>query len=471
MQSLTPRLVLAAMLALPMAAQAAEPTPQQQAFRSIYQELVEIDTTDSVGDTAKAAEAMAARLRAGGIPAADVRVFATAPRKGNVVARLRGTGARKPILLLAHLDVVEAKREDWNFDPFKLREADGTFGGRGVIDNKAMAAIFVANLIEYMKEGFRPERDIIVALTTDEELSDSPHNGVRFLLENHRDLIDAEFALNEGGGAALRNGQPFRIGIQLAEKIYQTFVLEVTDPGGHSASGRRDNAIYRLAAALQRLSQFDFPPRLNAVTRGYFERLAKIETGATVDAIKALLAGSTDAATLAPLTNRPDYNAQMRTTCVPTVLAAGDADNALPQNARATINCRIMPDEPVAEVESALKRVIADEQVALTRKGVAVLSSPSSINPEVLQTVARLTAQMWPGVTLNTTMSAGYTDNRWLRNAGIPAYGTSGLFSDPGRNGVHGRNEHVGVRELYDSKEFLYRLVKQLAAPGQPNPK
>jgi acetylornithine deacetylase/succinyl-diaminopimelate desuccinylase-like protein len=387
------------------------------------------------------------------------------------VARLRGTGARKPILLLAHLDVVEAKREDWNFDPFRLREADGTFGGRGVIDDKAMAAIFVANLIEFAKEGFRPERDIIVALTTDEELSDSPHNGVRFLLENHRDLIDAEFALNEGGGAALRNGQPFRIGLQLAEKVYQTFVLEVTDPGGHSASGRRDNAIYRLADALWRLSQFDFPPRLNAVTRGYFERLANIETGATVEAIKALLAGSTDANVLAPLTTRPDYNAQMRTTCVPTMLAAGDADNALPQNARVTVNCRILPDEPVAEVESTIKRVIADEQVALTRKGVAVLSSPSSINPEVLQTVARLTAEMWPGVALNTTMSAGYTDNRWLRNAGIPAYGTSGLFSDPGRNGVHGRNEHAGVKEVYDSKEFLYRLVKQLAAPGQPNQK
>jgi acetylornithine deacetylase/succinyl-diaminopimelate desuccinylase-like protein len=467
MRSLTSKLLLTTLLALPPASHAAELTPQQQAFRAIYQELVEIDTTDSVGDTAKAAEAMAARLRAGGIPENDVQVFATAPRKGNVVARLRGTGARKPILLLAHLDVVEAKREDWNFDPFKLREADGTFGGRGVIDDKAIAAIFVANLIEFAKEGFRPERDIIVALTTDEELSDSPHNGVRFLLEHYRDLIDAEFAINEGGGAALRNGQPFRIGLQLAEKIYQTFVLEVADPGGHSASGRRDNAIYRLADALQRLSRFDFPPRLNAVTRGYFERLAKVETGGTAEAIKALLAGNTEADVLAPLTNRPDYNAQMRTTCVPTVLAAGDADNALPQNARVTVNCRILPDEPAAEVEATLKRVINDEQVTLTRKGVAVLSSPSSINPEVLQTVARLTAEMWPGVTLNTTMSAGYTDNRWLRNAGIPAYGTSGLFSDPGRNGVHGRNEHVGVKELYDSKEFLYRLVKQLAAPGR----
>jgi acetylornithine deacetylase/succinyl-diaminopimelate desuccinylase-like protein len=465
MRYLKSKLAFGLALALPLAAHAAELTPRQQAFRAIYQELVEINTTDSVGDTLRAAEAMAARLKAGGIPAADVQVISTAPRKGNVVARLRGTGARKPILLLAHLDVVEADRADWDFDPFTLQEQEGQFRGRGVIDDKAMAAMFVANLIEYAKEGLRPERDIILALTTDEELSDSPHNGVRFLLQQHRDLIDAEFAINEGGGGALRNGQPFRVGLQLAEKTYQTFVLEVTDPGGHSASGRRDNAIYRLADALRRLSQFDFPPRLNAVTRGYFERLAKIETPATAEAITALLAGSTDAAVLAPLTNRPDTNAQMRTTCVPTVLAAGDADNALPQVARATVNCRIMPDEPVADVEATLKRVIADEQVTLTRKGVAVLSSPSSINPEVLQTVARLTAEMWPGVTLNTTMSAGYTDNRWLRNAGIPAYGASGLFSDPGKNGVHGRNERVGVKEVYDSKEFLYRLVKQLAAP------
>src|SRR5215207_8367253 len=234
MRSLTLNLLLAATLALPAATHAAELTPQQQAFRAIYQELVEINTTDSVGDTAKAAEAMAARLKAGGIPAADVQVFATAPRKGNVVARLRGTGARKPILLLAHLDVVKAKRADWDSDPFKLQEVDGQFRGRGVIDDKAMAAIFVANLIEYSKEGFRPERDIIVALTTDEELSDSPHNGVRFLLQHHRDLIDAEFALNEGGGGALRNGRPFRLAVQLAEKVYQTYQLEVTDRGGHS---------------------------------------------------------------------------------------------------------------------------------------------------------------------------------------------------------------------------------------------
>src|SRR5215470_4563484 len=326
-------------------AQAAEPAADR--FVDIYRELGEINSTDSVGDTVRAAEAMAPRLRGGGFPAGDIQVLSSGPRKGNLVARLRGSGARRPLLLLAHLDVVEARREDWDFDPFRLQEIDGYYRGRGVIDDKAMAAIFVANMIRYVEEGYRGERDVILALTADEELSDSPHNGVRWLLQHHRDLIDAELAINEGGGGALRNGRPFRLAVQLAEKVYQTYLLEVTDRGGHSASPRRDNPIYRLADALQRLAQFDFPPRLNAVTRGNFERLAAAETPVIADAIKALLAGSTDAQVLAPLTARPDYNAQMRTTCVATLLEAGHAENALPQTARATVNCRVMPDESI----------------------------------------------------------------------------------------------------------------------------
>ena len=285
-------LVLGALALAASGVQAADPRPpDQQLFLDIFRELVEIDTTDSAGDTVRAAQAMAARLRDGGVPAPDVRVVSSGPRKGNLVARLRGSGARRPLLLLAHLDVVEARREDWDSDPFKLIEVDGHFRGRGVIDDKAMAAIFVANLIRYVGEGYRPERDIILALTTDEELSDSPHNGVRWLLQHHRDLIDAELAINEGGGGALRNGRPFRLAVQLAEKVYQTYLLEVIDRGGHSAAPRRDNPIYRLADALQRLAQFDFPPRLNAVTRGNFERLAATETPEIAEAIKALLAG------------------------------------------------------------------------------------------------------------------------------------------------------------------------------------
>ena len=442
--------------------------PDAQLFRQIYRELVEINTTESAGDTVRAAEAMAARLRAGGLPAADIRVLSSGPRKGNLVARLRGTGALRPLLLIAHIDVVEAKAEDWDFDPFRLQEVDGYFRGRGTIDDKAMASIFVANVIRYVAEGFRPDRDIILALTTDEELSDSPHDGARWLLEHHRDLIDAELAINEGGGGALKDGRPARMSVQLAEKVYQSFRLEVKDPGGHSSLPRRDNPIYRLAQGLGRLAKYDFPVRLNAVTRAYFEKAAATEDRDVAAAIGSLLAGSSDPQALAPLSERAPYNAQIRTTCVATLLEAGHAENALPQTARATANCRIMPDEPVADVERTLLRVIDDPKIAVIPIGQAVLSPPSPLNPELMTAVERLTAQMWPGVPVIPTMSAGYTDSRWLRNAGIPAYGVSGLFSDPGRNGVHGLNEQIGVKELYAGKEFLYRLVKTLAVKRPP---
>ena len=441
-------------------------SPKLEAFRAIYKELVEINTTDSVGDTVKAAEAMAARLRAGGFAAEDVKVLSSGPRKGNLVARLRGTGGKKPILLMAHIDVVEAKREDWAFDPFKLQEVDGFFRGRGTADDKAMAASFVANLIEYRKEGFRPERDIILALTADEELSDSPHDGARWLLQNHRALIDAEFAINEGGGGTLRDGKPVRNSIQLAEKIYQTYRLEVTDPGGHSASGRRDNAIYRLADGLARLSRFDFPANLNDVTRGYFERVAPTEEGEVAGAIAGLLSGLVEPASVQQLTDRPAYNAQIRTTCVATQLEAGHAENALPQTARATVNCRVLPNENVSDVEKTLNKVVNDPKIRITAIGKPVVSPPSPLNPQVMGAVELISNEMWPGVPVIPTMSGGYTDSRWLRNAGIPAYGVSGLFSDPGKSGVHGLNEQVGVKQLYDSKEFLYRLVKRLA--GKP---
>jgi len=439
--------------------------PDQQQFLDIYRELIGLNTTESIGDSWRAAEAMAARLRAAGFPERDMRVLSSGPRKGNLVARLRGSGARRPLLLLAHLDVVEARREDWETEPFQLTEIDGQFRGRGVIDDKAMAAIFVANMARYVREGLKPDRDIILALTADEEQSDSPHNGVRWLLTNHRDLIDAEIAINEGGGGALRNGRPFRMAVQLAEKVYQTYQLEVVDPGGHSASPRRENAIYRLAAALGRLAELEFPPRLNPVTRALFERMAASESAPVADAIRALLAGRTDAAALAALAARPDYNAQMRTTCVATMLEAGHAENALPQSARAIVNCRILPEESVAEVTRTLTAAIADEKVRITTKGLAVESPPSVPHPEVMQAVTQLSTQMWPGIPLNAAMSAGYTDNRWLRNAGISAYGVSGLFSDPANNGVHGRNERVDVKAVMDSKEFLYKLVKLLATP------
>ncbi len=464
MEALKACLASAALVLALAAAQAAELTPAQQAFRQIYQALIEINTTESGGDTTKAAEAMAARLRAAGL--ADVQVLSSGPRKGNLVARLRGTGARRPILLIAHIDVVEARREDWDSDPFKLEEVNGEFRARGSVDDKAMAAAFVANLIEYAKEGFRPDRDIILALTADEELSDSPHDGANWLLQNHRPLIDAELALNEGGGGSLRDGQPARLSVQLAEKVYQSYRMEVTDPGGHSAVPRPDNAIYRLAQALARLAQFQFPVSLNAVTRAYFERVAVSERPDVAAAIATLLAGNTDDPALAVLTRSPTNNALLRTTCVATMLSAGEAENALPQTARATVNCRLMPGQPAREVELALNRAIDDPKVAVTPIGRAVESPPSPINPEVMRAVERISGEMWPGVPVIPTMSGGYTDSRWLRNAGIPAYGVSGLFTDAA-SGVHGRNEHVGVQQVYDCKEFLYRLVKALAGGGQ----
>jgi acetylornithine deacetylase/succinyl-diaminopimelate desuccinylase-like protein len=327
--------------------------------------------------------------------------------------------------------------------------------------------VFVANLIQYKQEGFRPDRDIILALTADEELSDSPNDGVHWLLQNKPDLINAELAINEGGGGAIQDGHPARLFIQLAEKVYQSYRLEVTDPGGHSAAPRRDNPIYRLAAALTRLGQFDFPVSLNAVTRAYFEQVAATENPDIAGAITALLSGRTDATSLAPLLANPGYNAQLHTTCVATMLDAGHAENALPQTARATINCRLMPGAPVGEVGQTLVRLIDDPKVAVIPIGRAVESPPSPLSPEVMQAVERVSKAMWPDVPIIPVMGGGYTDSRWLRNAGIPAYGVSGLFSDGARSGVHGRNEHVGVRELYASKEFLYRLVKELGVRNQ----
>ena len=450
------------LLQIAMARATDELTPKQKQFRDIYKELIEINTTDSVGDTKKAAEAMAARLKAGGIPAADIRVFSTAPRKGNVVARLRGSSAKKPLLLLAHMDVVEAKREDWDFDPFKLQEVDGFFRARGAIDDKSMAAIFVANLIELKKEEFKPNRDIILALTTDEEMSDSPNNGVRYLLANHRDLIDAEFAINEGGSGSFNNGEPERMSLQLAEKVYQTFKLEAKDSGGHSAAPKQENAIYRLAAALQHLQAYSFPLRLNDITRHWFEKAIESQEQPVADAIRAVLAENTQGKIPAPLQAMPGMNSMLHTTCVATMIEGGHAENALPQTARATVNCRIMPEETIDNVQQRLTQVIDDPKIMITPVGKAVLSPPSPPNLEIINAVTQIMNEMWPGVPLIPSMSGGYTDGRWLRNVGIPTYGISGLFS-VSNSGVHGLNEQVGVKELYESKEFLYRLIKVLA--------
>ena len=446
------------------AAAAAPLTAHQELARDIYRELIEINTVTATGDTARAADAMAARLRAGGLPAADVQVFKPAPRKGNLVARLRGTGARKPILLMAHLDVVEARREDWSFDPFKLTEQDGFFYGRGTTDVKDMAAGFVASLIRLKQEGFRPDRDIILVLETDEETGAG--NGIDWLLKNHRDLLDAEYALNEGGGLGLKDGRPFEMDFQTCEKVYQSYWLEVRNPGGHSSRPTKDNAIYRLAAGLTRLAQFDFPVQLNETSRTYFERVAAVETGQMALDMKAVTAPEPDAGAVARLSAIPRYNAQLRTTCVATRVEAGHADNALPQTARAMVNCRVLPGESVDAVRETIVRVLADEKISVTPAGNATPSAPSPLNPEVLHAMEKLTGEFWLGTPVIPRMLTGATDGLFLRNAGIPTYGVDGFGTDMFDNRAHGKDERMPVKSFYEGVEFGYRLVKALSGGG-----
>lgn len=445
---------------------AARPAPRhQQALRDIYKELVEIDTTEARGDCTRAAQAMAARLEAAGFPEGDVQVLVHPGRatKGNMVARLRGTGAKKPLLLLAHLDVVEALRADWSpdIDPFKLTERDGYFYGRGTSDDKAMAAIFVANLIRYKQEGYRPDRDIILALTADEE--GGPHNGVDWLVQNHRALLEAELGLNEGGGGRHRQGKRLFNGVQASEKVFQSFTLEARNKGGHSSLPVKDNAIYRLAAALDRLAKHDFPVNLNEVTRGYFQRMSTIETGEIAADMKAILAPSPDPAAVERLSGKPFYNALMRTTCVATLLQGGHAENALPQTARATVNCRILPHESPEEVQRTLARVVADDQVRIEPVMQPRPSPPSPLRPEVMKPIEEITRALWPGVPVMPIMSTGATDSLYLRRAGIPMYGVSGLFSDIDDVRAHGKDERLAVASLHEGQEFLYRLVRSLA--------
>jgi len=467
-------LVALALLVLPLPAPAQSPpaaplTPSQSALREIYQELLEINTTDSAGDTTAAAQAMAARLRAGGFADSEMRIVVPpdAPRKGNLVARLKGRGTGKPILLLAHLDVVEAKREDWERDPFKMVEEGGYFYARGAVDDKAMAAIFVANLIRYRRDGYVPDRDLILALTADEELgSSSRWNGVRWLLEHERPLIEAEYALNEGGGAEMtRTGTPILLRVQAAEKVTVSFRLEARNPGGHSSLPRPDNAIYQLAAGLDRLSRLEFPAQLNEITRGYFLRSAALFEAATAEDMRALAReGGPDPAAAARLSRRsPLYNSMMRTTCVATRLEGGHAGNALPQAARALVNCRVLPGEPIDGVREAIVRAVGDPGITVTQTGQPELSQPSSLRPDLMRVVESTTAALWPGIPVIPTMSTGATDSRFLRNAGIPAYGVSGLFLGPDDARSHGLNERMPVASLWGGQEFLYRVVKGLA--------
>jgi acetylornithine deacetylase/succinyl-diaminopimelate desuccinylase-like protein len=468
-------LLLAAAAALPVAAQAPQPlAPHQRLAREVYRELIEINTADSVGSVTRAASAMAKRFRDAGFPARDVHLLVPSgkPTKGNLVVRYRGrggAGAAKPILLLAHLDVVAALRSDWTIDPFVLTERDGYFYGRGTGDDKAMASIFVANMLRDRKNGWVPDRDIILALTADEEGGDA--NGVDFLLDHHRELIDAAYALNEGGGGSLRDGKPFLNSVQAAEKVYADFTLTARNRGGHSSVPRPDNAIYELVDALARVARHQFPVQLNEVSRTFFERTAALETPEVAAAMRAIVANPTDSAATAVLARDPRYSSMLRTTCVATRLSGGHAYNALPQTAAANVNCRIVPTSNPREAREALARVVADtgihitETIPLGDRGDAV---PSPLTAEIMDPVTSITHEMFgENVPVIPVMSTGATDGRRLRAAGIPTYGVSGLFGDPADSRAHGRDERMLVKSYFDGQEFLHRLVHRLAG-GTP---
>ena len=438
----------------------AQAQPDQALTRDIFKELIEINTTNSTGNTTRAAEAMAARLRAAGFPESNIFIGGPNETSGNLVARMHGSGKRKPLLLLAHIDVVEALREDWTTDPFKFEEIDGFYYARGSRDDKAMAAIFVANMIRMKREKFVPDRDIIVALTDDEEGGD--FNGVSWLIANHKELIDAQYALNEGGGGQEINGKKVLNSVQLSEKVFQSFKLEVKNRGGHSSQPRKDNAIYQLSRAIDNLAKYDFPVNLNDGTRAYFYRTSKIESGQLAADMRSVITATPDPEAIKRLSEYPNYNAMLRTTCVATMINGGHAENALPQTATATVNCRILPGEDPAKIKQMLVDVFADKEVTVTEIKPAKPSHPSPLDAEVFGPIEKLTKQMW-NIPVVPTMSTGATDGLYLRNAGIPTYGVSGLFADITDVRAHGRDERIGVKSFYEGQEFLYQLVKALS--------
>jgi acetylornithine deacetylase/succinyl-diaminopimelate desuccinylase-like protein len=459
--ALLPLTLASIFLAAPALAQPTRPEPEKALARAIYKEFIEIQSGFTTGETTPVARAAAARLKAAGFPDADVHVDGPNPRKANLVVRYHGSGARKPVLLLAHTDVVEAKREDWSMDPFQLIEKDGYFYGRGTGDDKAQAAAWIANLIQYRKEGFTPDRDIIVALTADEE-GGGPFNGVDWLIKNHRDWIDADFALNEGGWGESVAGRRVANDLQVSEKYVLTFRFEVRNRGGHSSLPVADNAIYHLAGALDRLSRFAFPLKTNEVTAAYFRQMAKTESGAVKADLEQVAAGSRDA--MQRVANGSTaWNATLRTTCVATMLEGGHASNALPQLAAATVNCRVLPDDKVDYVRDALRKVVADTAVSVTLQGNPVPGPASPLRPDVVQAVTNATQQMWPGVLTVPIMVMGATDGKALRVAGIPTYGIQGFFFDRDDIRFHGRDERMRVQSFYEGQAFLYDLVKRLA--------
>jgi acetylornithine deacetylase/succinyl-diaminopimelate desuccinylase-like protein len=458
-------IVLAALPALAQAATPAALTGDEAAFRGLYQELVEINTTRSVGSCTQAAQAMRAHLASAGIPESDLHIVAPPndSKNGALIALLRGQEtAPKPILLLAHIDVVEAKQEDWERDPFKLVEENGFFYARGASDDKAMAAIFTDTLVRLKKEGFKPRRSIKLALTCGEETPDT-FNTVRWLTQTQPDALAAEFALNEGAGGELdASGKPVTLQIQAGEKVYQDFELEASDVGGHSSRPTKNNPIVRLSIGLARLGTHNFHIAFNPATRGYFEAQAKTAAPAVAADMRAVLANPSDEAAAERLwAINPGWNGALRTTCVVTQITGGHAANALPQRVRANVNCRILPGVAIAEVQREITSTLADEKISVAPSGdPGMQSPPPPLTPSILGPVRQVADSIWPGVALIPTMSTGATDGRFLNASGVPTYGLSGIFADAEGSHAHGLNERIRVQSLLNGRRFLYEVVK-----------
>ncbi len=431
--------------------------------REIFAELIEIPSVSGTPATREAAETIAARLRAAGFPESDMEIGGP-ESGGNLIVRYRGSGEGRPILLMAHLDVVPALRSDWSVDPFTFLERDGWYYGRGTTDNTAGVATLVTNLLRYKREGFVPRRDLIVILTADEETSSG---GVRWLVNERREWVEGvEFALNtDAGGGVERDEVEESFGVQASEKMYLTFRLEATNPGGHSSRPRPDNAIYTLIRGLERVSRAAWPVQFNEITRAYFQRSADLQVDERLAAdMRAATDIPPDPAAIDRLVERPYFNALMRTTCVATRLEAGHADNALPQTARAIVNCRVLPGGSADDVERDLIRILDDSGIRVSRVNVPTPSPPSPLTPEVMGVIERLADEFWPGVPVIPGMSTGATDGLYVRNAGIPVYGVAAIFGDPNDSRAHGRDERIRVRRFYEAVQYWYRLVKELSS-------
>ena len=475
MRAIARSLSLSAAIAAAMFAsqgRAQSPSADEAAFRDLYKQLVEINTTRSVGSCTKAAEAMQTRLVAAGIPKGDTQILAPPdrPQDGALIAVLHGSDKlAKPILLLAHIDVVEAKREDWERDPFKLVEEDGWFYARGSSDDKAMAASFTDNLIRYKKEGFVPRRSLKLALTCGEE-TPGVFNSVKWLTETKPEVLNAAFALNEGAGGELdKNGKHVALQMQAGEKVYQDFQLEAVDVGGHSSRPTHNNPIAHLAAGLAKLSAYNFPIAFNQATKGYFEAQTKLVAPEIAADMRAVLANPKDEAAVEKLwAINPGWNSMMRTTCVVTEINGGHAPNALPQHVSANVNCRILPGVPVTDVQKQIASVMGDDKIKVAPTGdPGMQSPPPPLTEQMMEPVRKVAESMWPGVAIVPTMSTGATDGRYLNASGVPTYGLSGMFHDAEGSRAHGLNERIRVKSLLDGRKFLYEVVKIYA--NSPN--